>query len=135
MVEERSVAKGNTGKPPAPWTQSRDQRASMGLAGVREAARGGKKVRFTALLHHITPELLEQSFHALSQGAAPGVDGVTWRDYGEGFHERVQGCTGKYIPGHTGPSHQDGCSYPKPMAGRGRWELPHWRTKWFSKRW
>ena len=91
MVEERDAAKGNTGKNPAPWTQSRDQRASMGLAGVREAARGGKKVRFTALLHHITPELLEQSFHALSQGAAPGVDGVTWRDYGEGFHERVQG--------------------------------------------
>ena len=80
MVEERDAAKGNTGKNPAPWTQSQDQRASMGLAGVREAARGGKKVRFTALLHHITPELLEQSFHALSRAAAPGVDGVTWRD-------------------------------------------------------
>ena len=89
--EGRSAAKGNIGKPPAPRTPRRDKRASMGLAGVREAARGGKKVRFTALLHHITPELLQQSFNALSRSAAPGVDGVTWRDYGEGFHERVQG--------------------------------------------
>jgi hypothetical protein len=33
----------------------------MGLDGVREAARAakvaGKEVRFTALLHHITPQL------------------------------------------------------------------------------
>lgn len=37
----------------------------MGLEGVREAARRDRRVRFTALLHHITPELLESSFHAL----------------------------------------------------------------------
>ncbi len=52
----------------------------MGLDGVREAAQAhkaaGKKVRFTALMHHITPQLLVDSFMHLKKSAAAGVDGV-----------------------------------------------------------
>jgi retron-type reverse transcriptase len=62
----------------------------MGLAGVREVAHQNREVRFTALLHHITPELLIQSFYALRHDAAVGVDGVSWQEYEEGLHERVQ---------------------------------------------
>lgn len=91
MVEERGVAKGNADKDPASRTQSRSSCASMGLEGVRVVARRGKTVRFTALLHHITPQLLAQSFYALRQDAAVGVDGVTWRDYEEGLYERIEG--------------------------------------------
>ena len=50
-----------------------------------------KTERFTALLHHITPTLLVESFHALRHDAAAGVDAVTWRDYEEGLFERVEG--------------------------------------------
>ena len=89
VVEERDVAKGNAGQTPARRTQSRIS-ASMGLEGIRKVARQSKKVQFTALLHHITPELLEQSFNALRRDAAVGVDGVSWRDYEEGLHERVR---------------------------------------------
>ncbi len=71
-VEGRSVAKGNASKNPAPRTQSRNSCASMGLVGVREVARQDKAVRFTALLHHITPTLLVQSFYALRQSTASG---------------------------------------------------------------
>ena len=88
-VEERGVAKGNVSKHPAHRTPSRNKRASMGLEGVRIAARRDKKLRFTALLHHITPTLLIESFYALRHDAAPGVDSVTWRDYEEGLFERV----------------------------------------------
>jgi len=35
----------------------------------------------TALLHHVTPDLLRKSFYVLKREAAPGVDGVTWREY------------------------------------------------------
>jgi group II intron reverse transcriptase/maturase len=91
VVEERGVAKGNVNKNPASRTQSRNSCASMGLEGVRVAARRDKAVRFTALLHHITPQLLMESFYALRHDAAPGVDGVTWRDYEEGLYERVHG--------------------------------------------
>ena len=86
--EGRRAAKRNAEQPPAPRTQSRT-RASMGLDGVREAARAlkasGKEVRFTALMHHITPQLLIESFMHLKRTAAAGVDGVTWREYEEGL--------------------------------------------------
>ena len=35
----------------------------------------------TALLHHLTIDLLRDAFLALKRHAAPGVDGVTWQDY------------------------------------------------------
>lgn len=89
IVEERDVAKGNTNKPPAPGTLSRISCASMGLEGVREAARRNKGMQFTALLHHITPQLLAQSFYALRRDAAVGVDGMSWREYEEGLLQRV----------------------------------------------
>ena len=49
------------------------------LLPVREAARQSKSVRFTALLHHITIDLLRRSYHSLERNSAPGIDGVTWR--------------------------------------------------------
>ena len=74
---------------------------SSGLGRVREVARKDKDARFTALLHHVTPELLERSFRSLKKDAAPGADGVRWRDYERGapvrllsLHERAQ--QGKY---------------------------------------
>ncbi|NYT79827.1 group II intron reverse transcriptase/maturase [Alcaligenaceae bacterium] len=46
-------------------------------------------MRFTTLLHHITPDLLAQSFYALSRTAAVGVDGVTWREYEKGLTQSL----------------------------------------------
>jgi group II intron reverse transcriptase/maturase len=46
-------------------------------------------MRFTALLHHVTPELLQASYFELKRSAAPGVDGVTWQEYGQRLEERV----------------------------------------------
>jgi group II intron reverse transcriptase/maturase len=54
---------------------------SQGLDRVRNAARQRKKEKFTALLHHVTVELLRDAYLALKRRAAPGVDGVTWQDY------------------------------------------------------
>lgn len=90
--EGRRAAESNTEASPAPRTQSRT-RASMGLDGVREAAQAakaaGKEVRFTALLHHITVELLRESFLHLKRDAAAGVDGMRWSEYEEGLDERI----------------------------------------------
>jgi group II intron reverse transcriptase/maturase len=55
---------------------------SSELDRVRQVARKGKDVRFTALLHHVTVGRLEEAYRAIRPGAAPGVDGVTWREYG-----------------------------------------------------
>ena len=62
---------------------------SSGLLGVRQAARKDRKLRFTNLLHHLTPELLRASFFELKKQAAPGVDGETWRDYERDFEQRI----------------------------------------------
>ena len=69
-----------------PLTQSRNG-MSQGLRGVRKAATERKQERFTALLHHVTVDLLRDSFYALQRRAAPGVDGVTWREYEAGLEE------------------------------------------------
>jgi len=45
-------------------------------------------MRFTALLHHVTPELLRASYFELKRSAAPGVDGMTWQDYGPDVEKR-----------------------------------------------
>jgi len=87
-VEGRTLPKRNTGQATAVRTQSRGT-ASSGLAGVRQAARQGKDVQFTALLHHITVELLEQSYFSLKRNSAPGLDGVTWQAYGENLIEKL----------------------------------------------
>ena len=58
-------------------TKSRTD-VSSGLQRVREAARRDKRARFTALLHHVTVDLLRDSYYALQRPSAPGVDGVTW---------------------------------------------------------
>jgi group II intron reverse transcriptase/maturase len=62
---------------------------SQGLRGVRERARRNKQERFTALLHHMTPGLLRESYYALKRNAAPGVDGMRWREYETGLAERL----------------------------------------------
>ena len=54
---------------------------SQRLAGVRKVAKKDRKLRFTALLHHLTTDRLRDSFYALKRNASPGVDGVRWREY------------------------------------------------------
>lgn len=75
-------------------TQS-GERVSQGLHGVRERARKNKQERFTALLHHVTVELLRESFYALKRKAAPGVDGVTWQEYAAGLEDRLKDLHGR----------------------------------------
>ena len=79
-VEPRAGTKGNAEQPRTQRTQRRAS-VSPGLDRVRHAARQRKKERFTALLHHVTVDLLRDAFLALKRRAAPGVDGVTWQDY------------------------------------------------------
>jgi RNA-directed DNA polymerase len=79
-VERRPGTKGNAEQQSTLRTQSRD-RVTQALNRVRQAARQKKKEKFTALLHHITVDLLRTAFHVLKRKAAPGVDGVTWEDY------------------------------------------------------
>jgi hypothetical protein len=87
-MEGRRSAKENIGQATPPRTQSRMSESSD-LHGVREAARRDKRTRFTALLHHVTVQRLRDSYYALKREAAPGVDGVTWQEYGTDLDEKL----------------------------------------------
>src|SRR2546428_13820928 len=81
-VEGRRPAKGSTASETRPG-RSAGSGVSSDLDRVRQVARKDRDVRFTALLHHVTVERLEAAYRAIRPGAAPGVDGMTWRGYGQ----------------------------------------------------
>lgn len=87
-VEGSCSTKGNADEAHTCRTQGREH-VSQGLGGVREAARRDSKQKFTALLHHVKIDLLRSSYFSLKRNAAPGVDGTTWQEYGEGLEKRL----------------------------------------------
>ncbi len=89
-VEGRGLTKGNLPQQNASRTPSRTD-APSALERVRHAAKGDKKLRFTALLHHVyNLETLRMAYFRLKKEAAPGVDGETWRHYGEQLEANLQ---------------------------------------------
>jgi hypothetical protein len=89
-MEGRGLAKGNLPQQNASRTPSRKD-APRALERVRPAAKKDKKLRFTALLHHIyNLETLRMAYFSMKKEAAPGVDGETWRHYGEQRERNLQ---------------------------------------------
>jgi hypothetical protein len=93
-VEGRPLTKENTPEPNSHRTPSRES-GSSGLERVREAAKKDGKLKFTALLHHVSIDLLRESYYSLKRKAAPGVDGMTWREYGEDLEARLSELHGR----------------------------------------
>ena len=89
VVEERGSAKENAVGQNADRTQSRNTPARSALDRVRERARKDKEVKFTALLHHVTVDRLRDAYRQLRRDAAPGVDGVTWEQYGAQLEDKL----------------------------------------------
>lgn len=88
-VEPRAGIKGNAQQSRTQRTQRRVS-VSPGLDRVRHAARQRNKEKFTALLHHVTVDLLRDAFLALKRRAAPRADGVTWQDYEANLEGNLQ---------------------------------------------
>src|SRR5438093_4125478 len=89
-AEGRGLAKGNSPERNALRTQRRDSALSA-LEQVRQAAREVRKQRFTALPHHVyAVERLRAAYFALKREAAAGIDGETWRHYGENLDGNLQ---------------------------------------------
>lgn len=88
VVEGSQRAKENQVQSHTSPTQS-GAGVSPGLDRVRQAARERRQERFTNLLHHVSVDLLRQSFFALKRKATPGVDGVKWQEYEAGLEDRL----------------------------------------------
>jgi hypothetical protein len=115
-------------------TQS-GNRMSQGLDGVRKAARERKQERFTSLLHHLTVDLLRDSFYALKRGASPGVDGVRWSEYESGLEDRLADLHSRIHRGTYRAQLQGGSIYRRPMDGNVRWASRHWKIRSSSRPW
>ena len=97
VVEGSGSAEGNA----ASETRSGPSAGLSALSDldrVRRMARKDKDARFTALLHHVDVDRLRAAYWAIRPKAAPGVDGVTWTEYGQDLeanlrdlHARVHG--------------------------------------------
>ena len=89
-AEGRGLTEGNLPQQNALRTQRRES-APSALERVRQAAARDRKMRFTALLHHIyDPETLRTAYFNLKRDAAAGVDGERWRHYGERLAENLR---------------------------------------------
>ena len=133
-VEGRGSPKGNAASETRPG-RGAGQGVSSDLGRVRRVARKDKVVRFTALLHHVDVDRLRAAYWALKPKAAPGVDGVTWEDYGQDLEENLRDLHARVHRGSYRARPSRRVYIPKPAGGSGRSGSPPWRTSSFSGRW
>jgi retron-type reverse transcriptase len=88
-VEPRAETEGNADQQSTYRAQSRVS-VSQALERIRRVAKERKKEKFTSLLHHISIDLLDEAFSELKQDAAPGIDGLTWRDYEQNLERNLE---------------------------------------------
>jgi len=93
---------------------------SQGLERIRQVARQRTEEKFTTLLHHISTDHLEQAFLELKEDAAPGVDGLRWRDYEADLEHNLEVCMHGSIAERTGHCLAGGSTYPSRTADNAR---------------
>ena len=80
LVEGYDGTKRNAELQSTVRTQSREA-VTQAQARIRGAVTRNEKEKLTALLHHVSIDVLRWAFFNLKKQAAPGVDGLTWADY------------------------------------------------------
>ena len=94
-MERRGLAKGKTPRQNTDRTLDRIIVQSA-LGRIRQAAVKDKRQRFTGLMHHIyNVSMLREAYYGLKRDAAPGVDGETWREYGEDLESNLEDLSGR----------------------------------------
>src|SRR5215471_14244574 len=132
-VEPRAETKGNAGQQSTHRAQSRT-RVSQALERIRRVAKARKKEKFTSLLHHINIDLLDAAFFKLKQEAAPGIDGLTWKDYERDLECKLKDLHARIHRGRIGRYHRGERTYPNRMASSARSRSPLWKTKSSNER-
>jgi RNA-directed DNA polymerase len=87
--EGRGETKGNAGLQSTVRTQSRVA-VSQAQDRIREAVKRNKTEKLTALLHHVTVDVLRGGFLSLKKAASAGVDAVTWDEYARTLESNLQ---------------------------------------------
>lgn len=101
-MEERTKAKGKSAARNAPPTQDGISALTV-LQRIGQRVRKKPKEKWTNLLSHLKGPLLKEAYLRLRKRSAPGVDDVTWEEYGERLDERLRDLqdriqSGRYHP-------------------------------------
>lgn len=89
-VEERGLTKENSQQQTNHRAQDRE-RLRNALQRVRQVAERDQEEKFTTLWHHVYDVgRLRETYFGLKRTAAPGVDRMTWQEYGEGLESNLE---------------------------------------------
>src|SRR3954452_11157635 len=127
-VEGRGPAEGNAASETRSG-RSAGTSAPSELDRVRRAAQKDKDARFTALLHHVDVDRLRAAYWAIRPKAAPGVDGVTWTDYGADLEVNLRDLHARVHAGRYRARPSRRCSFRRRTGGCGRSASRRWRTR------
>ncbi len=126
--ERRAGTKGSAVQQSTCRAQNRES-VSQALDRIRKVASQRKKEKFTALLHHISPEHLEAAFYELKENAAPGVDGLTWRGCEEDLDRKIVDLHSRLHKGAYRALPSRRVYIPKADGRSAHLRLPLWRTR------
>ena len=134
LVEGSDGTKRNAKLQSTVRTQSREA-VSQAQARIRGAVTRNEKEKLTALLHHVSVDVLRWAFLNIKKEAAPGVDGLTWVDYAADLDRNL---TDLHARVHSGayralPSRRR--TYPRRMVNNGRSASRPWKTRSSRLRW
>ena len=80
--EERRVSPKGKAQSPTTHYAQKWGRVSQRMERLRQQVERNPKEKLTTLLHHINADSLKAAYYAIKRDAAPGVDGVAWKEYG-----------------------------------------------------
>jgi len=66
-----------------------DKLTQTKLALISERARKEPKLQFTSLAHLLNARFLKECYYSLGRDRASGIDGVSWKEYGEQLDENL----------------------------------------------
>src|SRR4030081_367977 len=75
-------------------------RVKQALARISPTAEREKGGKLTSLMHHIyAVDTLREAYYRLEREASSGVDGISWRQYGEEVETNLQDLSGRLARG------------------------------------
>jgi len=94
-----------------------------------------RKQQFTALMHHVYDiDRLRAAYLAIKRDAAAGIDGETWRHYGENLEGNLMDLSERLKRGAYRAKPVRRTYIRRRMGGKGRSESRRWKTKSSSVR-
>ena len=115
-MEPRAEPKGNLESQSIRRAQDRES-VSHAADRIRQFVQQEPQERLTALLHHVTVDALRWAFFDLKKDVAAGVDGMTWRMYGEGLEGRLADLHDRVHSGAYRARPSRRVNIPKPDGG------------------